>query len=79
MKLPQVQWSLNNSFHTGIGGLPYSYVFGQTARCGMNRLPFDKDVGRGTWGVRSCGAACLPEAAARPYLVATVYSLGVYP
>ena len=34
--------------------------------------------GRGTWG-GSCDAACLPEAAARPYLVATVYSLGVYP
>ena len=35
--------------------------------------------GRGTWG-GSCDAACLPEAAARrPYLVAAVYSLGVYP
>ena len=32
MKLPQLQWSLNNSFHTGILGIPYVAVFGQTPR-----------------------------------------------
>ena len=43
----------------------------------------DFGFGSGYWWFQQpgydCDAACLPEAAARPYLVATVYSLGVYP